>query len=628
MKVVRYGVEIDLSREGKVACPKCRLSGHDNSGDNLHVYGIGKDGKHKGAKCFRECGMYIPTQEQMDENKFRDGGYERVGREFNAEINEEIKSNTFTFGLGADGKPYRGVPEAITKPFGVRYSVTEDNEVLETYYPVTQDFELSGYKVRSHPKDFASPGPYGETGRDCDLFMQFKFKNAMGKYVLITSGEHDALAAYYMLYSRPNKDTDYPEIPVVSGTTGEGSLHIQLQNQYAWLDRFEKIIICIDPDDTGKKCLERVSQVVPRGKLHVMPFMTEKDPNAMLEKGKMREFVSSFYQAKPYTPEGIVGSSELEEKMLEAIIAPRIPFPPFYEDMNELTAGGIPLKKIVNIGSMSGAGKSTIVDEFVYFWIFNAPYRVGILSLESDGGEYNTKLLSRHVGRKIELIRDAQERYDFVTSPDVKARNWELLHTPEGDNRFYLIEERDGSFADIKRQVERLVIECECQVVILDPLQDVLDGMSNEDQSLFMKWQKGMVKSHDMSFININHVRKSGGGQQANSTGAELFEEDFQGSSAIFKSGALNILMMRNKEAVSIIERNTTRSKVTKCRWTGRTSPNVCETFYDIDTHTLIDLKDYRKIRPDLFLPDGSPKDKPNEDGTKSGPVNTGTATF
>lgn len=620
MKVVRYGVEIDLSREGKVACPRCRTKGKDRSGDNLHVYGVGKDGKHLGAKCWGECELYIPTQEQMEDNMFREGGYEVVGKPFDEDVNKEIKDATQTFGTDEYGKPYRSVPESTTKPFGVRYEVDEDNVVVKTYYPVTQDYELVGYKVRSHPKDFFSPGPYGETGRDCDLFMQFKFKNLVGKYLLITSGEHDALAAYHMLANRPGKDDAYSDIPVVSGTTGEGGLAPQLQGQYSWLDKFERIVICIDPDDAGKKCLEKVAQVVPRNKLYVMPFMSEKDPNAMLEKGKSKEFVTSFYQARKYVPEGIVGSGEIGDKILEAATAPRVKFPEFYEDMNVLTSGGIPLKRIVNIGSMSGAGKSTIVDEFVYDWIFNAPYKIGIVTLESDAGEYGTKILSRHLGRKIELIGDPQEKIKYLTSEYVLAKQQELLYTDDGDNRFFLVEERDGSFADIKRQVERLIRECGCQIIILDPLQDILDGMSNEDQAVFMKWQKGLMKSDNVIIININHVRKNSGGQQANSTGAELFEEDFQGSSAIFKSGSLNILMMRNKEAECEIERNTTRSKVTKCRWTGRTSPKVCETYYDIETHTLIDLKKYMKMHPQKFLNMGS--------GDPSAPVSTDTVTF
>jgi hypothetical protein len=128
-------------------------------------------------------------------------------------------------------------------------------------------------------------------------------------------------------------------------------------------------------------------------------------------------------------------------------------------------------------------------------------------------------------------------------------------------------------------------------------LQDILDGMSNEDQAVFLKWMKGMVKSHSVIFINVNHVRKSQGGKQANSTGADLFEEDMQGSSSIFKSGACNLLFTRNKEAEDPIERNTTRMKASKIRWTGHTGV-AGEYYYDNMTHTMFDLQDWQGQQP------------------------------
>jgi hypothetical protein len=113
-----------------------------------------------------------------------------------------------------------------------------------------------------------------------------------------------------------------------------------------------------------------------------------------------------------------------------------------------------------------------------------------------------------------------------------------------------------------------------------------------------MKWLKGMVKSHKVTFILISHVRKSAGGSKANSTGADLHEEDFHGSSSIFKSSACNLLFTRNKEAPSELERNTTTMKMTKCRWTGRTAPVAGKFFYCNETHTLYDLNDYLRDKP------------------------------
>lgn len=61
-----------------------------------------------------------------------------------------------------------------------------------------------------------------------------------------------------------------------------------------------------------------------------------------------------------------------------------------------------------------------------------------------------------------------------------------------------------------------------------------------------------------------------------------------QGNSAIFKSGGVNIILTRNKEAEEEEDRNTTRVKVTKARGVGNTG-FAGEIYYDNKSHTLWD---------------------------------------
>ena len=232
--------------------------------------------------------------------------------------------------------------------------------------------------------------------------------------------------------------------------------------------------------------------------------------------------------------------------------------------------------------------------------IFNSPHRVGVVSLESDCAQYGTKLLSRHIGKKIDLIDDDNYKIEFLNSEEIRRKSEELFKYPDGTPRFHLIEERDGSLESMKDLIMQLVVSCDCRVIILDPLQDLLDAQPLEAQSGFMSWIKGMMKSHGVTFILVNHLRKSSGGSKANSTGADIHEEDFMGHSSIFKSSACNLLFTRNKEAESEFERNVTTMKMTKCRWTGRTSPIAGKYYYDNETHTLYDLEDYLEKHPEI----------------------------
>lgn len=594
--VVRYGTEVDLSYEHKTACPRCRSRGLDHSGDNGHCYGLDADGRHKGMHCF-SCDFSIPSEEHMEKSGWGyeyDEEFDNMGLEFNKEVHDKLKENT-----GLDSKGYRGIRTDVSRFFGVRYQYSEtDGSVVKTLYPCTKNYEISGYKVRNHPKDFR--GSMGETGSDADLFMQFRFKNPTNKTVIIACGEHDALATFQLMSDFSDKKGYEDKIAVVSSTIGESGSYKQFVKHYEWFDQFSKIIYIPDQDEAGLAAMHKISEVLPKGKMHVMS-LPEKDANKMLIEGREKEFISAYYNAKPYSPDGVVGSSSLSQKIRESASMEKVPLPPFMHKVQALMAGGIPLGRIVNLGAASGAGKSTISEECVYHWIFHSPYRVGVVSLESDAGEYGIKLLSRHIGQKIDLIEDDDEKMDLLNSQEVVQKEYHLFHNENGTDRFHLVDERDGGVESLKKTVENLVIKCECKLIILDPLQDILDGLSNEEQALFLKWQKGLVKSHKVTFININHIRKSGGGGEANSTGANIHEEDFQGSSSIFKSAACNLLFTRNKEAETLVERNTTHMKMTKCRWTGRTDPHAGKYYYCNDSHTLHDFEDYMQEHPELL---------------------------
>lgn len=591
--VERYGMSIDLSVEGKVQCPRCARSGQDRSQDNLHCYGLDGDGRHKGAFC-HACEYTIPSQEWLEQNgKVEEEEYDLVGSHFDLEVNEKIKKQT-----GVDSKGYRGIRTDVSRPFGVRYGYSEeDGSVTTSFYPTTKNYEISGYKVRHHPKRFEA---VGESGKDCELFMQFAFKNSTEQRVVIAAGEVDALSCYQMLYDY-QKSKGYEPVPVVSATIGESGSHRQLQAQYEWLNRFTKIIICADQDKAGQEAVEKMAKVLPKGKVFVMS-LPMKDANELLCAGKEKLFINAFFQAAAYVPSGIVGSDQLLDKIKEAAVVPKIPLPPFMHKLQGLMAGGIPLGVTLCLGSASGQGKSTFVEEITHYMIFNSPHRVGVVSLESDCAQYGTKLLSRHIGKKIDLIDNDEYKIDFLNSEEITKKSEELFKYPDGTPRFHLIEERDGSLESMKDLIMQLIVSCDCRVVILDPLQDLLDAQPLDAQSGFMSWIKGMMKSHGVTFILVNHLRKSSGGSKANSTGADIHEEDFMGHSSIFKSSACNLLFTRNKEAPDEFERNITTMKMTKCRWTGRTSPIAGKFYYDNDTHTLYDLDDYLKEHPEQAL--------------------------
>jgi len=562
-----------------VNCDKC------GSSDGKAIY---NDGSHYCWVC-KDKSLSEDYKDHLDSKK-RKGKVKKVKEVEDMEVkpstkpamtkeeNQEFKAETST-----KGKGFRGIRDEINTMFNVRYSYSQETgEVIEQAYTCTQAGELVGYKIREVPKNFYSKG---RTGADCELFMQFKF-NRGGRYVIITEGELDALSAYQMFADYNKTKGDY-ETAVVSPTTGANS-HKQIAAQYKFFDSFEQIIVAYDSDKAGQDAVETIVKVLPKGKVKIMS-MRYKDANEYLQKGEEKAFISDFYNAKAYVPVGVLPSSGLYDRILNQSSVAKIPFPPFMGELNDLFIGGMPLGHIINIAADTGIGKTTLVNEMIYYWIFNSPHMIGIVSMELDAGQYGEALLSRHIEKKLALIPSQEEKLAFLRSDKVKAQAQDLMLDSSGNSRFYLLDNRDGSVDDIKDTIEELVVGCGAKVIVLDPLQDILDGLGNEEQAEFMKWAKGFMKSHSVTFVFINHMRKTPAGQN----GADS-EQNIMGSSTIIKSASANILLKRDKMAEDELTRNSTEISVTKNRVCGLTGP-AGSIYYDNTTHTLHNLKQWMK---------------------------------
>lgn len=497
------------------------------------------------------------------------------------EENQAVKARTSISGNG-----FRGIRDDVYKYFGVRHSYDESTgEVDGQYYPVTQESTISGYKIREVPKNFRS---IGRTGADCDLFMSFRF-NRGGKYLLITEGEVCALSAYQMLKDYNAKRGSDFETAVVSPTTGANSKK-QIAANYKFIDSFDVVVLAMDSDKAGQEAAEKIIPVLPKGKVKVMS-LRYKDHNEYLEKGKEKEFISDFYNAKTYTPAGVVGSSQLYERLLESVQTKKIPLPSFMSKLDEML-GSVELGTIGIIAAGSGAAKTTVANELIYYWLFNSPYKVGVVSLELTCGQYAQAMLSRHIENKISNIKDPDEKLKYLTQDRVKEKADELFKTPDGQDRFMVIDERDGSIEVLQDKIEEMVISCGVRVIILDPISDLFDGLPLEAQANLMKWQKSIVKNYNVTFINIAHIRKGSSNKESASTGAFVPEEAVIGASQQVKSASWVIMLQRDKYNENELIRNCTHITLTKNRSNGVTG-KAGSMYYCNQTHRLYDFDAY-----------------------------------
>lgn len=567
----------------KKQCPRCAANGRDISKDNLAVY------DDESSHCF-SCGYTVPSKEWLEAN----GKIEQYEEEIEVstkeaitpEENEKIKSYT-----GTDGKGFRGIRQDINKYFGVRYQYNEETgEPEKEFVPITEGYNLVGYKTRIiATKDFSHP--IGRTGKECDLVGQFRFKNHT-RTCLIVGGEIKQRAAYQMLLdSQTNRGKgDYETIAVVSPTIGESGAWKQVQKQYQWFSQFQKIVVAMDMDEAGQAANEAICKVLPKGKVFVMK-MNFKDADEYIKAGKEKLFVDDFYKAKQHTPSGIVDSDKIYEEIKQRAAVDKLPFPPMWKKVNQVLAGGVNYGYICNILAGSGSGKTSAINQCIAHWMLELNQNVAVLSLEAEAAEFGENLLSHFMGKKIALIKDKEERIAFVGSQEAEDAAKRLFKREDGSSRLYLLDDR-GDHSCLREKIEEMIIACNCRIVVIDVLSDVIGHISIEEASDWMAWEKKIVKQYNCIIFNINHVRKSGSGEKAASQGAFLTEESIIGSGTQYRSAGVNIALQRDKNHEDEIKRNTTTVYVLKSRSTGWTGL-ACEVYYDSATHTLWDMDEW-----------------------------------
>lgn len=497
-----------------------------------------------------------------------------------------------------DGTLYRGIKPETAQYYGHLYERNSEGWIIREYYPETKTGfkgdcnSLRGYKTRTLPKIFGTHN-LGITGSSNDFGGSHLFSNG-GKNLVICAGEIDKLSAAQMLrdYQIQRNQDDYDRTAVVSVNCGEQSLAKACIAQYDWLEKFQTVIIMMDNDNAGKAALADALKVIPEIDVKVMTTSL-KDANEMLVQGKQKQFISNFYDAKPITPDDVKTSKQADDEIEEELGRAKIPLPPFMHRLQKHMAGGIPLGYMINLGAITGGGKTTIINEMIYFWLFNSPVKVGILSLELNAGQYQTTLLSRHIGYKLALIEDPKEAVAFVQQPHILEKRRELRENEFGEERYVLLDERSGDLIAVKAQILKLIKKYSCKLLVIDPINDLFEGASLEAQQDFIKFLKTVIKD-GISIFNVCHLTK--GKTQTDKEGnrivRKLTEDDFSGVSNLVKSGGCNIAATRDKLAEDIVEQNSTEIEVLKCRWSGNTG-YAGSWYYDNTTHTIYDKDDY-----------------------------------
>ena len=533
-------------------CPVC---------DSSDAVGVNEDGS---AKCF-SCDTFMPNYEQSCEGNNMEV---QTDNTFKQPDNIEVGS----FSALTDRK----ISKDTAQKYGVKVVHDLQGNVIKHMYPFYNGYEISATKTRSvKDKIFFWHGTKAETG----LFGQQLFKG--GKYITITEGECDAMAAYELLGSK------WAVVSIKSGASGAVR---DIKENLEFFDDFENVIVAFDNDKAGKEASQKVARLFKPSKAKILSLPNGwKDPNDMLRSNKHKEFVEAWWASKVYTPSGVINVSEQRDKFHNRERKTSIPYP--WEGLNEKLYG-LRQGELVTLTGGTGLGKSSVTRELEHHLIKNTTDNVGVIALEEDWRRTIDGILSIEANARLYIDQEREKFsreeldkfFDVLYDGDNKNRVW--VHSHFGTN----------DIDDIFSKLRYMIIGCECKWVVVDHLHMLVSAVHEGDErraiDSIMTKLRSLVEETGAGIVLVSHLRRVDG-NKGHENGIEVSLSHLRGSNSIGQLSDCVIALERNQQSDDIDEARTTRMRVLKSRYTGDVGL-ASHLLYDKDTGRLseVDISD------------------------------------
>lgn len=445
--------------------------------------------------------------------------------------------------------PVTGVPSAIPSR-GLTKAVAEKYRALTSHGKVNLIYTLEG-----KPTGFKERGIQEKTFKfngnaKADLFGQSAFSKG-GKSVTITEGEFDAMAAYQMLFMTE------PCVSVINGASGAVQ---DCKRNYEWLDSFDKINVCFDSDVAGQNAALAVAELFDPRKVRLVK-MTLNDPNDYIKQNREREFIDSHRKAGPFTPDGIISGADMYELVATPPNYDSVPYP--FDGLNDMTKG-LRTGELITVVAGTGVGKTQVMREVLYSLIKEDKGNVGTLFLEEPTRDTGLGVMSIHADKKLHLpdTEYTQEEFDNAYTSTL------------GTGRVFLYDSFGSNTVErIVSMVRYLARSCECKYIILDHISIVVSDHAKDERKALdeiVTKLKTLTIELDICLLMVSHLSRDKN-RKPPEEGGTINLQDIRGSAGIAQLSNIILALERNTQAEDEIERNTTKVRVIKNRFTGET---------------------------------------------------------
>jgi len=445
----------------------------------------------------------------------------------------------------------RGISAETAKKYGVK-AIQQGGKITKHLYPYYVSNEITAYKIRESNKMFTWRGNSQGSG----LFGEQLFQSG-GKYITLVEGECDAMAAYELLGSK---------WPVVSIKNGASGAVRDVKNSLEFLESFDNVIINFDNDKQGKEATIKVARVLSPAKAKILSLTSDfKDANDMLRQRRNQAYVSLWWNAKTYTPSGVLNVSDNKDKFNSRERKDSVPYP--WSGLNEKLYG-IRQGELVTLTGGTGLGKSSITREIEHWLVSQTRDNVGVIALEEDWRRTVDGILSIEANARlyVDQVREefTQEQLDAKFSKlfegENKDRVW--IHAHFGSN----------DLDEIFSKIRFMVVGCGCKWIVVDHLHMLVSSVAEGDERRnidnIMTKLRSIVEETGAGMILVSHLRRIEG-NRGHENGVTVGLNHLRGSQSIAQLSDCVIALERNQQADDLIESNTTHLRVLKSRYTG-----------------------------------------------------------
>jgi len=266
--------------------------------------------------------------------------------------------------------------------------------------------------------------------------------------------------------------------------------------------------------------------------------MTLNDPNDYISQGREREFIDSHRKAGPFTPDGILSGTDMYDLVATPPSYESVPYP--FDGLNDMTKG-MRTGELITVVAGTGVGKTQVMREVLYSLIQQDSGNIGTLFLEEPTRDTGLGVMSIHAEKKLHVFL-----YDSFGSNTVDR---------------------------IIAMVRYLARSCECKFIILDHISIVVSDHAKDERKALdeiVTKLKTLTIELDICLLMVSHLSRDKG-KKPPEEGGNINLQDIRGSAGIAQLSNIILALERNTQAEDEIERNTTKVRVIKNRFTGET---------------------------------------------------------